>query len=373
VLIDDCLMEVFQRLPLVDYANLAFTCHRIRDVARVFSELKHKKIVIEAWSRDSKYSTISKLELRKVLSVVGEHVVNVEVTRCNPFILKSIQMKCEKLASVSVHELYATITLEGFRNLKNFKLEINRRIGINEWKNFFEANTELEVLDNNCQCDYRGEGYFELLIKLPKLQSLRLPFIRDSFHRSADFQHLLRLTGLTKLRLWSLDNLNGILIDLAKCIKLVELDIFMEFNDESLAAIKSFENLEVLSIHPWRGWKQAWFTNASVLPPKLQRLEMKCIDISCSQFLELLQHLPDLKEFDIVYGEIRWDDSGKLFHPNNMLQTSKPLHLFLVSAINYEVSQTLVAKAIENVLISNRRTLKIRRYVDGENSLVSQI
>jgi len=328
VLNDDCLMELFQRLALVDYVNLAYTCHRMRDVARVFSELKHKKAGIVAWDDDfSDYSTISKLELRKVLCVVGEHVVDVEVTDSNPFILNSIQMKCKNLESVRVIDYTATITLEGFCNLKQIKLGTARKIGINEWKNFFAANAELKVL-HYVGCYYE-DGFFESLTHLPNLQSLRLPPIRDSFHQSTDFQHLLRLTGLTKLTLRSGYNLNGILIDLAKCMNLVELDIWMEFNDESFAAIKSFQNLEVLSIDPRGGWNRAWLLNASVLPPRLQRLEMKYKDIKCSHFLKLLQHLPDLKEFEIVSREIRWDDSGKLFHPNYMLQTFNPSIYFL--------------------------------------------
>jgi len=187
-----------------------------------------------------------------------------------------------------------------------------KEMRLNECKDFVAANAELEVLDyHDLVHEY---GFFKLLTHLPKLQSLVLHNL-NYIHRSADFQHLLRLTGLTKLTLRSRDNLNDILIELAKCMNLVELNVWMKFNGESFAVIKTFQNLNVLSVAPIDGdWNEGWISDATVFSPRLQRLKIEFCEMSCGEFLPLLQHLRYLKEFDTGFGGIRLDDRSKLFH-----------------------------------------------------------
>ena len=114
-------------------------------------------------------------------------------------------------------------SLQDFRNLKQLKVNI-ADISINEWKNAFASNPDLEELDYSAS--YK-DGFMALLCHLPKLQRLGLPWIPRSLRESADFQQLLQLSGLTKLALRSVDNLNGILVELAKKMNLVELEIWM--------------------------------------------------------------------------------------------------------------------------------------------------
>jgi len=316
VLNDYCLMEIFQRLTFVDYTNLAYTCRRLRDVARYFNSPNHKKIKIGVTSKQDKVDNMSEQELSKMLSVIGDHVSEVEVYYGHiPVRLKLIQQKCKNLKSISLFGDNVPQSLEHFQNLKRLKVNIDNDISINQWKNIIASNPALEELYFYGDGDYE-DGLMALLTQLPKLQSLGLPLIPPSFHQKPDFQQFLQLSGLTKLSLRSYYNLNGILVDVAKSMNLVKLYIRMKFDGESIGIIKSFQNLKVLSIHHWEDWNNDWFSNATDFPPRLQRLKIEDSEISCRYFLKVLQHLELLKEFDLDYGQILWDDSSKLIYPN---------------------------------------------------------
>lgn len=321
VLHDYCLFDIFERLTFVDYANLAGTCHRLRNLARNLHSPNHKRITIEATlKRDTVNTTISKQELSKVLAVIGEQVLEVTVDYESDVTLglKSLKKKCKNLESITVSGYFAERKIRCFGNLKRLAVINGGYISLQEWKNFFASSPALEELNYYENDDDYEDGFMEILTHLPKLQSLGLPWIFDSLHQSPDFHHLLQLTGVKKLSLRSTDNLNGILVDLANNLNLVELDIHMTFDGESLGIIKSFQNLEVLSIRSMGGWDEAWFSTVLVFPPKLQRLSFDHMKMSCSKFLELLQHLTFLTEFELL-GHIFWDDRSELFYLNCIL------------------------------------------------------
>lgn len=315
ILNDYCIMEIFDRLAFIDFVRVASTCSRLLDVARARSR-NYTKIQIDAsykaWAITDSLR-LSKEEFSNVLSVIGHHVLEAEIYVTDLF--QSVKEKCMNLKSVTVPFFYnVPQVLEGLQNLKELKMSNGAYISINEWKNFFASNLELEVLHYNGVYE---EGFMELLTHLPKLKYLGPPLFSSSFRQSPDYHHLLRLTGLTKLKLRSADNLDWILFDLTKSMNLVELDVCMELNNKSLGIIKSFQNLEVLSISEWRCWdccrNKTMVLNATDFPPRLHRLKMYDIKIPCSKFLEILQHLTLLSEFDNHKYRIFWDGICKHF------------------------------------------------------------
>lgn len=371
ILNDDCVMEIFERLALLDFVNLADTCSRLRNVACHFSSRKYKKIEVNSYVAPDRKVAMRKLS--KILSKIGEHVLEVDVNVADLITLRLIKEKCKNLESIAMIEWRSRSVLQGFQNLKKFKLICHVDISLNEWKNFVTSNPELDVLEYFGR--YRN-GFIELLTHLPKLKTLMVPPISKSLHQRPDFQHLFQLTGLTKLSLCSMScNLNGILVDLAKCMmNLVELNIEMDFDGDSLEIIKMFRNLEVLSMEQrWQDWNEAWLPNATVFPSRLQRLKINNISISCWKFLQILQHLNFLEELDLGNkGKIHCDDNSKVFFISkikNVVQNVR--RLFLVSAIDFKESQAMVIKRIEQALIRNGRDLKIFRCDYEENSLVS--
>lgn len=297
---DKCAMRIFELLPLLDYANLANTYRSLEAVVRDFSTRYHKKIEIHTSYMASGSKLFSKREFLQVMSVIGEHVLEVEIYTTDSLMLQSVKDKCKNLQSISIFCNHGPQVLQCFRNLKQLKV-YSGYVNLNEWRNFFASNSELEVLHNEY---FYEDGFIELLTHLPKLRSLGLPVFVG-----AEFE-LFRLTGLTKLSLESSYNLNEILVVLAQSMNLMELEISMQFDGESIGVIKSFQNLEVLSIVPRGTWNETLFSNATFYPSKLQRLKMKKIRISCSRFLKIVQYLTLLNEFELT--EIVWEDECKL-------------------------------------------------------------
>lgn len=141
-----------------------------------------------------------------------------------------------------------------------------------------------------------------LMPLLPKLKILWLGLLPRHFHLHADFQHLLGLSGLTRLVISSRYNCNEILMELAKRLQLVELCIWMNFDANSFEIIKAFDNLEVLSIGYRRNWQENWFASPSIFSPKLKQMRVYNLRISCTAFLKLAKQLKFLEKFYIGNG-----------------------------------------------------------------------
>lgn len=320
ILNDHCLLKVFQFLQLNDFVNLHNTCHRLRDICTSVCALKYKKIVVDTgvYGNNSR-NKISKECFSKVLSVIGQHVLSVEIYYANPFILETIRDKCNNLNSLQLRMCEESLELQHFRNLKELIMSTgsNRvRMSINELKNFVANNPDLESL--KCSKCYQMD-FMELTKMLPKLKSLRLPFmVSGTFHRHREFQHLLHLDGLTKLSFESAKNCNQLLLVLAKRLNLVELELTMDFDADSFGIIKMFRNLEVLLMRHWYvNFEEAWFSDATVFPPNLKRIKAKSIDISCGVFISIVKQLKFLDSFDLGFGEIYWDhDKCKIVYQN---------------------------------------------------------
>lgn len=104
ILNDDCIMQIFEILALVDLANFAQTCSRLLDVARYFSSRKKLNEKIEI--RESFDNILSKQEMSMVLSVIGPYVLEIEMYISDTFLWNSVKLKCKNLKSISVIEKF---------------------------------------------------------------------------------------------------------------------------------------------------------------------------------------------------------------------------------------------------------------------------
>lgn len=318
ILNDYCLMKIFEYVELTDYVNLYKTCHRLRDVCDIVCSKKYKKIELGTRNYDN-YSNkkISKQEFSDALSVIGRHVLAIEIGQARQVILDIIVENCKNLKSLKMWRGKSALKLQKFRNLKEFRMvSCPKRAMMNtaEWRSFITNNPELESLE--CTQCYE-EDIMELMKLLPALK--RLHFIYGTsadFHLTQACQNVLNLDGLTKLVFFSDMNCNQILIELAKKMNLVELDVLMDFNAESLQIIKTFRDLEVLSISNFYVAFQAeWFLGASVFPPKLKCIKIDGIKMSCTTFLSIVKRLKFLDEFDLKNSGVFLDgDRCKLLY-----------------------------------------------------------
>lgn len=304
ILNNNCLIKIFQFLPLDNLLNLHKTCHRLRDVVYSVCALKYKEIVIIV--ENNKKS--NKLFL-DILTVIGQHVSTMEIYDPNEFVLQTIREKCNNIKTVNLWCYNGRLQLPDPKNLKGLKVTgvwIDTTMSFRELKNCFESIPDLESLE--------WDGLYEpslikLLKMLPKLQSLRFRNLPPFLHLNQEFQDLLSLNGLTKLSFRSDEKCDLILLEVAKKLKLAELDISMPFDEDSVRILKSFQNLEYLSITQWRDeLMESWFSDATVFPSKLKRIKIANPKISSNTFLSIVDRLQFLKEFDVGFGDIFWDD-----------------------------------------------------------------
>lgn len=178
--------------------------------------MKYKNIVIRKFG--SKIGPIQKLIHN--LSVIGEHVHSVELIDTNNMILDLIKNKCKNLNSIQLWDCSSLVKLPYFVNLKEIKL-VGNKLSTRKIKKLLEYNNGLECLE----CWY-DKDYQELLESLPYLRSLWFYDVpsRDRLNFAKN--------QLTKFSFESRRNCNDILVSVAKTSDLVELHIYMDYDDE---------------------------------------------------------------------------------------------------------------------------------------------
>lgn len=295
ILNDDCIIKIFELLGLVDFANLSLTCTRLRQIANDVSRRKYKNILVDSIGYETE-TKITKQQFVSSFSQIGKHVMEVEIKDGNQFILEAVNAKCENLNRLTLDHCYRPLEFPAFKYLRELVCYCSG-MSIHEWRSSFAVNQNLESLQwYHYQYE---EGFMESLKMLPKLKKFgfRVPWY---FNLSDDLKHLLCLNGLTELTLISSANCNELLIKLSKMSNLVVLKIMAVFNADSFRIIKSFRNLEGLFIYKserMNDWEKEWFSDATVLPPKLKNLDVRKMKISFSAFLSIVKHLKFLEKF----------------------------------------------------------------------------
>lgn len=315
---DHCLMNIFQFLDADDYVNLRTTCHRLRDICASVCSLKYKLIEVICPNKE-----ISEQRFSKIFSVIGQYVLDITIGDPDQFSLDMIREKCKNVNRMDLCGDYNPLQLAGFKKLKELSM-LDVMMTICEWRNCFVSMPNLESLRlNNCY----EPGFMELLQMLPKLQGLHLEDLPFEFHLNPEFHHLLKLDGLTKLSFVSDEICNQLLIELAKKLDLMDLEICMRFDEDSIGILSSFRKLEILSVSKWRkDWNESWFANGTVFPPNLKLLRVAGLTLPFSTLLSIVQHLKFLQKFDVHDGDILWDQENKC----KLLCTSMQIQITLI-------------------------------------------
>lgn len=309
ILKDDCLIKIFRLLEWGDFINVHNTCRRLRNVCTAISALQCKTIIVYNMGLDGEcYTAISKQEFVHNLSVIETHVLTVEITNPNRFIIETISDRCKNVTSLSLFGHEYPFQLNGFRNLKKLELATDAGklpMNIEILKSCFENNQGLEFVDIECWLNVDSlMGVMETLTLLPKLKTLVLPHY-DFFNVNDNIQHLLRLNCLTKLTFYSSENCIQLLIQLSKNLNLKELIIYTNWDNDTYRILKSFLNVEFLSLFRLGDMSEiSGILDATEFPPKLKQLTICEIRLSCATFLSIVKQLKFLKEFTIINGDI---------------------------------------------------------------------
>lgn len=261
------------------------------------SDMNYVKIVVQAVRSASHSNKMQSMQtFINDLLKIGESVSSVELIDCNNFILSPIKYYCKNVERIELSGGHEPFKLHNFTKLKELTLW-GKKQSVENLKSIFESVPNLECL--SCWYD---EDIMQLLPTLPKLNSL---WIYDMPYESGVFQHLCRFDGLTKLNIGCSENCIEVLNSLEKS-NLVELTLHMPYNEDTFELIKSFPNLEVLSMDSWKEKTTLPLTVLIDLPSSLKRIKLNGIKITYHTFVALVQDLKFLEEIDLGSGGIFW-------------------------------------------------------------------
>lgn len=247
-----CLVKIFQFLDLFDIVSLSETCSGLRDI--VYHDFYYKK---------------SKEEIVKMLSVIGDNIVSVEIHSAKLFVIEFTRINGNDLHRMELRNCNKLLLLENFRNIKSIK------------------------------CNGYNEQFLEVLKMTPELTHLHLENVINNHSVKNQFQPLHFLNNLTTFSFKSSENCNQLLVELAKNLHIVNLRLDMDFNVGTFFIIRLFRKLEVLTMIGIRNDRLLETTN---FPPKIKHLNLYGIQISCKIFLSIVKKLELLDEFNVGHG-----------------------------------------------------------------------
>lgn len=302
---DESLTRIFKYLRLFDYLSLAKTCHRLQDVAHKARSYDYARVSIDYYPSCSLEKVRkSKDEFREVLQLIGGHVVTIEISHGGDFILETIRNCCKNLNSMDLYGFAQFPNIQDFRNITELKIKScgSRMVSCSneQLRNYFAINRNIEVLEY----DKADEDFLKSLQLLPKLNSLSIMWVCDWIDPK-QIKYLHHLKHLTRLSFWC-KNCNDFLIQLATMLSLVELKLTVDFTDETFDILKSFQNLEILSLAGLSECSSG-LTEDTVFPSKLKRIRLLNIQIYCTALFSMVKHLKFLKEIDLCRAKIFWD------------------------------------------------------------------
>lgn len=297
---DDCLLDIFNFLPLKDYVNLAETCRRLLGIAQQYRIFRNIKVVTQREFYYIRiYNSIQIVPENTRLSVIGTHG-----TRFDDLSILIQNLSKAKLEGIGRFP---------FQSLKELKLSREVFLKITDWQNIFTNNPGIENLEYvNGFCDDVDGKYMlkmiELLIMLPKLKSLKIKNMFESESTETEYlsESVSPFTYGSRKDYYEMSH--QLLIELGKNLNLVEFEYFMA--GERIDTLKSFRNLEVLSITAKPCQFHSKDIETRIFPAMLKQIKLCYIEVPCSVFLSIIKQLKFLEEFHIGDGEIYDDECG---------------------------------------------------------------
>lgn len=307
---DNCLVYIFENLELHDLINLAGTCSRMLDIARV-SAWKYReqfKVVNVCFVTNyyntvcDPYNVMTMEHFINVLSLVGEHIFSIKVCSRNKFVLDTIRHNCKNLNNMELwHCERFPNGMEPWDCEISFPLPSLRSINagnMSPWLNIVEC--EKYYLNNpDMKMGWHSDYLNELLETSPKLNSIWFKYQLSCLDRNQLFH---RLDGLTRFSFKGSMNYDKLLYQLAENLNLIELEFTMLINPDTFDIIEYFRNLEVLSITAVLPYH--YFPPTTVYPPKIKCIKFANICITDSDLLYIIKQNKYLEDFFAAKCEI---------------------------------------------------------------------
>lgn len=337
---DDCVLEVFERLSVLDLCAFKWTCKRYFALADCFFEMAYKTLNFGNWNIKSEYSLLTENDMRRILSTFGTKLESITVNAdsfqpeskvvlqtLNEFCcgrpLRSLKMvkfviddetvgecsalwstvqrltidKCyvddsviekwlRKCSSLTELEMIRQMNTDGrcllyeFPNLQGFALRSNDNFDPVCMNTFLQKNPQLRTL-SLIGCNFVDDEIFEIIAdNLVNLEALYIRVVHVTNKFEANLENLLRLQQLCKLEFnCGLLPINTFITGLAMTNRMESLGISSaEFTPDLCSALCNLKNLQTLKL-------------------------MSMYDGNVKSLKSIAQQLPRLKEFHIIESD----------------------------------------------------------------------
>lgn len=195
------MVKGIQLLDPMDIVNISRTCHRLKAISHMVLSVKYKqtRVTTQICGQNAKLA-LKELELQECLQVIGKHVIEIKLFTANQKIVDLVKWWCPNLRHLILRESnFKIFQLNGFNELEVF--ETDSRMSEDDWRVIVYNNKNIQRIDH--YSNYDEIGFFESIIHLQSLKSLKLPWLPENFHTSLSLNYLLKMKSLTNLAIRS--------------------------------------------------------------------------------------------------------------------------------------------------------------------------
>lgn len=360
---DDCLLEIFQRVSVLDLCALRFTCKRFNTLSEYFFKMVYKTLNFSNWNIKGEYSLLTEDEMRTILTtfggqmdsitvnadsfepeskvvlqVINEHcgakrlhffkmvkfvldeqmiedcdrlwsqIDQLTIDKCylDDDVLNFLLRKCSSLTQLEmVRQMNADgrCLMQEFPQLEGFSLRANDSFDPLCMTTFLQKNTQLRSL-SLIGCSFIDDEIFEIIAdNLVNLEALYIRVGAVTSQFETNVENLLRLQHLRKLEFnCGLRPIVPFIHGLAMTNRIEQLGISSaELTPELSSALCNLKNVQILKFcSMYDGQLNTIKTIAQQLE-KLKELHIiECDIIDFEQLLEFVENAGKLEKMLII-------------------------------------------------------------------------
>lgn len=361
---DDCVLEVFERLSVLDLCALKWTCKRYFGLADYFFDMAYKTLNFNNWNIKSEYSLLTEDDMRIILSTFGTKlesiIVNADsfqpeskvvlqilnefcggqpslrffkmvkfviddetVEECDRLwsnlqqltidkcyvddsVIEKLLRKCSSLTELEMIRQMNTdgrCLLYEFPNLQGFALRSNDNFDPVCMNTFLRKNPQLRTL-SLMGCNFVDDEIFEIIAdNLVNLEVLYIRVVHVTNKFEANLENLLRLQQLRKLEFnCGLLPINTFITGLAMTNRIESLGISSaELTPDLCSALCNLKNLKTLKLMSMYDGNVKSLKLIAQQLPRLKELHIIESDfINFHQIIEFIEHAPRVEKLVVV-------------------------------------------------------------------------
>lgn len=360
---DDCVLEIFQKLSVLDLCAIRYTCKRFDALAEYFFKMVYKTLNFSNWNIKGEYALLTEDEMKTILTTFGGQMDSITVNadsfepeskvvlqvineycgakrlrffkmvkfvideqtveQCDRLwsnidqltidkcyvdddVLKELLRKCSSLTQLEMIRQMNTdgrCLLHEFPQLEGFTLRSNDNFDPLCMNTFLRKNTQLQSL-SLIGCNFVDDEIFEIIAdNLVNLEALYIRVVHVTSQFETNLENLLRLQHLRKLEFnCGLRPIVPFITGLAMTNRIEQLGISSaELTPELCSALCNLKNVQILKlISMYDGQVKSLKTVAQQLDKLKEFHLIECDIIDFEQIQEFVENAPKLEKLVII-------------------------------------------------------------------------